>query len=268
MRIAVTGASGFVGGRIARALAAAGHAVTSYGRRPTRMLSTPLPDYQVWDVSEHDAPRIAVDAVVHCAALVGDWGGEREYNCVNVAGTAAVLEAFAAARRFVHVSTTSVYSDGQPKVQLREDTRTGDCLTWYGRTKAAAESLVMQRRADAVILRPHMVYGPGDTTLLPRVVAAARFGQLAIPGNGANLVSPTHVDNLVDAVTCALATAARGAFNVADESPAPIGELLTRSSRALARQSPCGTFHVRSLGASRQFSKARGRHGGRREDPY
>ena len=165
--------------------------------------------------------------VILWLGIVGDWGAEREYKRVNVAGTAAVLDAFAGARRFVHVSTTSVYSDGQPKVQLREDARTGECLTWYGRTKAAAESLVMQRRADAVILRPHMVYGPGDTTLLPRVVAAVRLGQLAIPGNGANLVSPTHVDNLVAAVECALGTAARGAFNVADPSPASIGDLLT-----------------------------------------
>lgn len=196
------------------------------------MLSAPLPGYQEWDLSSRAAPRAVVDAVVHCAALVGDWGPERDYTRVNVAGTAAVLETFAQARRFVYVSTTSVYSDGTPKVRLREDARTGDCATWYGRTKAAAESLVLRQHPDAVILRPHMVYGPGDTTLLPRVVAAARFGQLAIPGTGANLVSPTHVDNLVAAVERALGTAVRGTFNVADASPAPVGELL---STVLAR---------------------------------
>lgn len=196
------------------------------------MLAQPLPNYRVWDM-ECAPPRASVDAVVHCAALVGDWGRDAEYERANVIGTERVLRAFAGARRVVHISTSSVYSDNQSKVGLREDAPVGDCLTAYGRTKAGAERVVMHERPDAVMLRPHIVYGPGDTTLMPRLGNAVRFGRLPVPGTGGNLVSVTHVDNLVHAVECALAGGTTGAFNIADAQPVPLGELLeTVFSRA------------------------------------
>ena len=220
MRIAVTGASGFVGGRIARTLAERSHEVLSFGRRPASALTAPLPNYSVWN----PASIIDVDAVIHCAALVGDWGPERDYVRTNVDGTRDVLHAFASAKRVVVVSTASVYSSHGRNV--REDDPTGDCLTAYGRTKAAAESLVLRERPDAVLLRPHIVYGPGDTTLLPRVIEAKRFDQLPVPGDGTNFVSVTHVDNLVSAVERSLESRERGAFNIADAEPVTIAEAL------------------------------------------
>ena len=238
MKVAVTGASGFVGGRVARALSAEGHEVISLGRRSAGTLAHPLPNYRVWDIEE-DMPRENVDAVVHSAALVGDWGPDAEYARANVAGTERVLRAFSGAGHFVHISTSSVYSDNQPKRALREDAATGDCITAYGRTKAAAERLVMRARSDAVILRPHIVYGPGDSTLLPRLARAVRFGRLPVPGTGRNHVSVTHVDNLVHAVTRALGSDANGTFNVADAEPVCIGELLeTVFLRARIRAAP------------------------------
>lgn len=233
MRVAVTGASGFVGGRVARTLAAAGHDVMTYGRRPASGLTETLPNYRVWDLESGDRPAAAADAVVHCAALVGDWGREQDYIRANVDGTKAVLSAFASARRFVQVSTSSVYSHQRVMSGLRETSPTGDCLTAYGRTKAAAESVVMRERPDAVILRPHIVYGPGDATLLPRVAAAVHFGHLAVPGTGANLLSVTHVDNLVAAVAAVLDNDMSGAFNIADAHPVTVDDLLrTIFSRA------------------------------------
>lgn len=240
----MTGASGFVGGRVARALLARGHEVLPYGRRPASSLARALPGYERWDLLAGPVVRPPVDAVVHCAALVADWGPEAAFRAMNVGGTHAVLESFPSARRFVHVSTSSVYSDGASHRAMREDAPTGDCRhSAYGRTKAEAERVVLGRREDAVVLRPHIVYGPGDTTLLPRVLALRRFGVLAIPGDGANLLSATHVDNLALAAVLGVERDdARGAFNVADAEPAPVGELLrTLLARAGA---PTRIVHV------------------------
>ena len=119
MRIAVTGASGFVGGRVARALAAAGHTVLPYGRRPASALAAPLRGYVAWDVTDGPIDAPPVYAVVHCAARVDDWGPEAAFHVANVDGTRAVLATWPDARRVVYVSTSSVYSDGLRTVRVR-----------------------------------------------------------------------------------------------------------------------------------------------------
>jgi 2-alkyl-3-oxoalkanoate reductase len=230
MRIAVTGASGFVGGAIARWLAACGHTVFSYGRRSETELSSPLPNYSVWDVNDTPADQPPVDAAVHCAAHVGQWGDEAIYRRTNVEGTRRVLERFRDVQRLVHVSTSSVYRPDLPKVRLAEDAPIGGAeqgLTAYARTKAEAETVVRDSGVPAIILRPHIVYGPGDTTLWPRVVAARRLGWLPVPGDGSNRVSVTHVLNLAHAVEQALsASCASGTFNVTDGEDVPVDTLL------------------------------------------
>src|SRR5690349_13263744 len=106
MKIAVTGASGFVGGAAATALAERGHEVTGYGRTP-RGWSHPRGSYEVWDL--RDGPRRRdVDAVVHSAALADDWAPLSEAMRVNQLGTRTVAESFPGAR-IVHISTSSVY---------------------------------------------------------------------------------------------------------------------------------------------------------------
>jgi nucleoside-diphosphate-sugar epimerase len=229
MKVAVTGASGFVGGCIAQALAAKGHCVTSYGRRPLRAVRATVPDYHTWDIARGPIVAPHVDAVIHCAAKVGDWGTGRAYHAVNVRGTHAVLESFVSADRFIHVSTTSVYSDGVPVVDVDEDAPVGDCAhSAYGRSKAEAERVLLTAGRPVIVLRPHVVYGPGDTTLLPRLLAAERFGRLPVPGTGRNRLSVTHVENLALAVERALlAPVLRGVFNVSDADVPTVDALLT-----------------------------------------
>ncbi len=213
-RIAVTGASGFCGGHVARAAAAAGAEVVCLGRRPG-----PVGEYRFWDASRAALPDLAgADVVVHCAAAVGDPAPgsptEAEMHAVNVDGTERLLAA-AAGRPVVWVSSASVYDPRRDRSLVREDHPRAGHLNAYGRTKAAGEAIALA--AGAVVLRPRAVYGPGDTTLLPRLVSRVRAGTLLLPGPDV-LLSLTAVENLAGAALAASGWAP-GAYNIADAEP-------------------------------------------------
>jgi nucleoside-diphosphate-sugar epimerase len=231
VRIAVTGATGFIGGAVAGALADADHEVVGFGRR-RRGWSHPRARYRVWDLTA-GALRGDRDfeAVVHCAALADDWAPRDPAMAANRDGTRTVVRTFPGAR-IVHVSTSSVYDAFVPTVHAREDEGPARrFLSAYAESKAFAEFELAG--ADAVILRPHAVYGPGDTTLLPRLVKRVRARRLVLPEAGEVRHSLTHIDNLVLAVRRALdPLSPRGTYNVADDTPvllsAVLRELLER----------------------------------------
>jgi 2-alkyl-3-oxoalkanoate reductase len=217
VRIAVTGVSGFVGGAVAAALAEAHHEVVGFGRR-ARAWAHPHARYRVWDVAS--GPLRAdrdFEAVVHCAALADDWAPRDAALAVNRDGTRHVVRSFPHAR-IVHLSTSSVYDAFAPGVDVREEEGPARrFLSTYAESKAFAEFELAG--ADAVILRPHAVYGPGDTTLLPRLVERVRGRRLVLPEAGEVRHSLTHIDNLVHAVRRALdPTSPRGTYNVADDT--------------------------------------------------
>jgi len=216
MRIAVTGASGFCGGHVARTAAMAGHDVVCVGRRPG-----PVGTHVAWDAAGLVGPDLAgADAVIHLAAAVGDprpgAATEERFRRVNVEGTARLMDA-AAGIKVVYVSSASVYAPGGYAAPVREDAPIGRQRTAYGRTKAAGERVAVE--AGAVALRPRAVYGPGDPHLLPRLRRAARAGMLLLPGPDTTL-SLTAVENLAGACLAALDWPA-GAYNVADAEPYP-----------------------------------------------
>lgn len=219
----MTGASGFIGGAVATALADAHHDVTGFGRSP-RGWRHPLANYRVWDITT--GPLLGdrdYDAVVHCAALADDWAPLSEAMRVNRTGTRHVLASFPTSR-IVHLSTSSVYDAFTPTVQAREDAApVARFLSSYSESKSFAELEVMG--TDAVILRPHAVYGPGDTTLLPRVLAAVRYGQLVLPEGARVLHSLTHIDHLVEAVRLAL-RGTPGVYNIADAQPVMLSDVI------------------------------------------
>lgn len=240
MRVGVTGASGFVGGAVCRAAAGRGWQVYGFGRRPSvdpaHVGGVP---YLSWDLNGRERPDLQLDAVIHCAGSVTDWGDPREIWRANLDGTRVAVNAFPGAR-FVHVSTASVYDPYRPTVMAREaQAPVGKYVNAYGASKAAAERVVAGR---AVILRPHAVYGPGDTTLLPRVLGAVRGRRLLAVGDGRQLVSLTSVDNLVDACLLALSHEP-GVYNVTDAAPVVLDDALRailaeRGIRATPRYLP------------------------------
>ncbi len=230
VRVAVTGASGFVGGAVCRAAAGRGWQVSAFGRRPSvepaHLGGAP---YTPWDLLGATPRLPEVDAVIHCAGSVTDWGPPSAIWAANVDGTRNAAAAFPGAR-FVHVSTASVYDPFRPTVMATEDTApVRRYVNAYGASKAAAER-VLDR---AVVLRPHAIYGRGDTTLLPRVLGAVRGRRLVAVGDGHQRISLTSVDNLVQA--CLLAAAGpveQGVFNVTDAEPVVLDDAL----RAILRE--------------------------------
>ncbi|WP_127793227.1 NAD(P)-dependent oxidoreductase [Agromyces sp. LHK192] len=231
MRVAVTGASGFVGGAIATALADDGHRVVGYGRRAGGW-SHPSATYRVWDLARgplREPDR--VDAVVHAAGLTDVWAGFERALLANRDGTRSVVRTFPN-KRIVHVSTSAVYDDAGPSVHVAEDARLPERhLSPYGATKALAEGELSGR--DVAILRPHLVYGPGERAMVRGLLAAVRGGRLLLPAGGEVPHALTHIDNLVAAVRSAVIPfGPKGVFNVTDAAPVllsdAIGELLER----------------------------------------
>ncbi|HYW32786.1 MAG TPA: NAD-dependent epimerase/dehydratase family protein [Gemmatimonas sp.] len=265
----MTGASGFVGGAVTRALHEAGHHVLPFGRRTVSNVvderHESFASYTQWDIT--DAVRsLDVDAVVHCAALVRQCAPRREFWRSNVSGTRNVIAGTPQGARFVYVSTASVYAP-HSSVAIAESASCSSSSR-YGGSKRAGEELALAFGSGAVVLRPHIVYGPGDTTLWPRVMAACRGGVLTVPGTGHNRISVTHLGNLVDAVCAALQPCAPGGiYNIADDEAPTVDELLRTmfSRRGLSVKlryvpKPLAWIIAASLEAAWRAS-------GRRDDP-
>jgi nucleoside-diphosphate-sugar epimerase len=235
MRIAVTGASGFCGGEVARMAAASGHDVICFGRRPG-----PVGRHVRWDAARDVPDFDGIDVVLHLAAAVGD-SRRGDFRAVNVDGTRRLL-AGAGGRPVVWVSSASVYRPGPYDGPVREDHPADRQRTAYGRTKAAGERRALD--AGAVVLRPRAVYGDGDPHLLPRLRRTVRGGRAWLPGPDVPL-SLTAVTNLAAACLAAHRWPA-GAYNIADAVTyrrdeavsavlgVPVRHVPTRVARAVA----------------------------------
>jgi len=204
----VTGASGFIGGRIAERLLAEGRRVRVLARRPLPALEKLGAEIVPGDLDNTAALRRGCEGagtVFHVAGRVGVWGPAAEFFRVNVDGTRNVIEACRAAGtpRLVYTSSPSVVYHGGDLAGVNESAplcTKAPCA--YPTSKAAAERLVADahsRELATVSLRPHLVWGPGDQNVVPRVLALAKKGRLKIIGAGRNKVDVTHIANVVDA---------------------------------------------------------------------
>ncbi|EYT60971.1 NAD-dependent epimerase/dehydratase family protein [Curtobacterium sp. VKM Ac-2889] len=237
MKVLVTGASGFLGQATAAAVRDAGHEVRTFQRRPSG-----VPGVQDVAGTMTDDAAIAravdgVEAVVHLAAKVSLAGDPADFARVNVDGTRSLLRAARAAgvARFVFVSSPSVAHTGSSLVGAdagpAEPSRArGD----YARTKAAAELLALDADAPdfaVVAVRPHLVWGPGDTQLVGRIVERARAGRLPLLDSGAALIDTLYVDNAATAMVAALERVTDdgvhgNAYVVTNGEPRPVAHLL------------------------------------------
>jgi 2-alkyl-3-oxoalkanoate reductase len=208
MRALVTGASGFLGGAIARRLRAEDHEVVTLQRSPAPELEALGIEVRRGDIADPVAVRDAAagcDVVFHVAAKAGHWGPYAEYHAANVLGTQAVIDACLAhgIARLVHTSTPSVVHAGGDLEGIDESAPVATRFhAHYPATKAEAERRVLAANGanlSTVALRPHLIWGPGDRHLLPRIVARAKAGRLRFVGPPGKRIDTTWIENAVDA---------------------------------------------------------------------
>ena len=243
MTVLVTGGSGFLGTAIVRGLLARGATVRSLARGPAPELAALGVEVLRGDVADPGAVSRAVagcELVFHVAAKAGMWGTYAAYAASNVEGTRHVLDACRRhdVPRLVYTSTPSVVHRGDDieggNERLPYATRFDSP---YPATKAVAERMVLAA-SDAtlatVALRPHLLWGPGDTQLVPRILDQARRGRLRLVDGGRAVVDATYVDNAADAHLLAAdrlhagSQVAGRAYFIAQGHPLPLRDILGR----------------------------------------
>lgn len=241
MKVLVTGASSLIGRHTVEGLTRRGDEVVTLQRRATGLSGV---DEVLGSVTDPDAVARAVagcDAVVHLAAKVGVTGTWAEYRDVNVAGTEQMIGAalHAGVSGFVHVSSPSVAHAGDPLVGAGAGAADpSGTRGHYATSKAIAEVAALSASSAAmpvVAIRPHLVWGPGDTQLVGRIVERARQGRLALVGSGTALIDTTYIDNTSDALVAAVdrvGDRVHGlggrAFVVSNGEPRTVAELVGR----------------------------------------
>lgn len=235
MIVIVTGASGYLGRAVAAELVAAGHEVRTLQRRPSGVDG--VTDV-LGSITDPDTVARAVEGaegVIHLAAKVSLAGDPAEFQVVNVEGTRTVLNAAekAGGSRFVQVSSPSVAHAGSALAGVgAEPASPADARGDYARTKAESELLALDRDSASmrvVAVRPHLVWGPGDTQLVGRILDRARRGRLPLLDGGRALIDSTYIENAATGIVAALVRAeeAHGrAFVITNGEPRPVGELL------------------------------------------
>ncbi|HSH93286.1 MAG TPA: NAD-dependent epimerase/dehydratase family protein [Roseimicrobium sp.] len=206
--ILVTGGGGFLGGAIVRQLLERGAQVRSLSRQAYPELEKAGVQQfhgSLTDLAAVEAAVKGCDIVFHVAAKAGIWGDYDSYYQTNVVGTENIITACRkhAVRRLVYTSSPSVVFNGTDMEGVDESVPYPDHFEApYPKTKAIAEQKIVAAN-DATLatvsLRPHLIWGPGDNHLVPRILAKGRAGQIRRVGNRENKVDSIYIDNAADA---------------------------------------------------------------------
>ncbi|MEI8380575.1 MAG: NAD-dependent epimerase/dehydratase family protein [Planctomycetota bacterium] len=249
MQVLVTGGGGFLGKAIVTRLRSSGAKVRTLARGDYPELRELGAETRQGDIADADAVLNAAadcDLVFHVAAKAGVWGRYEEYHQANVVGTENVLSACRklSISKLVHTSSPSVVFDGKDEAGINESAPYPEqYLAHYPKTKALAEQAVLRANGEqlpggtvlsTVALRPHLIWGPGDNHLVPRLIERARSGRLRRVGTGKNLVDTVYIDNVVDAHLLAAqklqpdSPVAGKAYFISNDEPVPLWGLIDR----------------------------------------
>lgn len=251
MRVLVTGATGFIGGHLARYLVTHGHRVRALVRREDPALAAMGVNLAWGDITDVEAVRAAVngvEAVFHLAVVRHVWGTpESVYQRVNVEGTRHLLEtaAEAGAHRFVYCSSVGVARypgnlDADETLPFREPTS----QVFYHRSKAQAEQMALEwasaGRVPAMVVRPVIAYGPEDERgMVTRLMTLLAQGRFVLVGNGRNHIDLVYIDDLVAGMYQALERGTVGrVYILSGTAPIRVWTLVDKICRLLGKQSP------------------------------
>lgn len=221
MKALVTGGGGFLGSAIVRRLLERGDEVAIFNRGSYPALEAIGARPLTGDLADRNRVADAcegVETVFHVGAKAGIWGKWDDYYGANVRGTENVIAGCLkhGVKKLIYTSSPSVVCGEEYDAGADESAPYPDrYLCYYSWTKAIAEKMVLSANGKSglltVALRPHLIWGPGDNHLIPRVIASAKKGRLAIVGNGKNRVDVTYIDNAAEAHILAEKALAPGA---------------------------------------------------------
>jgi nucleoside-diphosphate-sugar epimerase len=252
MKALVTGATGFLGGALAHRLKQMGWHVTALGRNVSALKRLEAHGIQAIQARLEDLQAIVnacagQDIVFHSGALASDWGLAEDFYNANVRGTQNIIRGCQEhhVKRLIHVSTPSIYFRFSPRLNVKED----DVLsavpaTEYARTKRLAEAEVDKAFADGlpvITIRPRAIFGPGDRTILPRVINRLERGILRVIGDGQNMADLSYIENVVDALLlCAEAPSHTlgKKYNITNGEPIRLWDMIEKLCKRLDLKFP------------------------------
>lgn len=250
----VTGASGFIGGKVCERLQQLSLPMLCCGRRASEQ-----PGYFRCDLSE-DIPALTwnPEVVIHAAARSSPWGSKAQFQRDNVQATQKIVDLCRRIGRpkLVHISSASIYYRNEDQLGITELTPQAERpVNRYAATKQQAESIVRSYEGPWVILRPRAVFGPGDSVLLPRILEAARQGRLPLLIRSGEPVRGDliYIDNLVDYILkAATLEQIQGEYNVSNNEPIEINAFLLQVFEQLGIHPPKRRISVETamLGAA------------------
>lgn len=240
MKVLVTGATGFLGKKVCEDLLARGDQVRALGRNKKvgEELSQLGCEFICADLRDAKAVAAAcagMDAVVHSGALSSPWGKYQDFYDINVKGTKNIVESSLSqkVKRVVHISTPSVYFNFKDRFNVKEsDPVASPAPSLYTKTKLMAESVVTEaclQGLETITLRPRGLFGPGDTTLIPRLINAHERGKLPIIGDGSTTLDITYIDNVSLAVLNSLdapSSCSGEKYNITNGEPIKLWETI------------------------------------------
>jgi 2-alkyl-3-oxoalkanoate reductase len=243
MKALVTGGGGFLGSVIVKALLDRGDHVKTIQRSDYPLLREFGAETFQGDLTKFDDINKAAsgcDVVFHVAAKAGVWGNYNEYYQANVVATKNVIDACRNNKinKLVYTSTPSVVFDGKNEEGINESAPyVKDYFNAYQKTKAEAEQLVINANGSnlkTVSLRPHLIWGPGDPHLVPRIIDRAKAGRLKLVGKESNKVDSCYVDNAAQAHLLAAdclqsnAVCAGKVYFISNDEPISMSELINK----------------------------------------
>lgn len=219
MKVFLTGPGGFLGKHLCKMLLEEDHEVTGFSRGDypeLREMGITLCRGDLQNYGDIIASLDNHDVIIHTASKVGMWGKWEDFYNINVVGTLNLLKAAREKKinKFIYTSSPSVvYGNCSIKGADESTPYPKEYLSLYAKSKAQAEKIVLESNSDSlatVSLRPHLIFGPGDPHIIPRLIKRAKSGRLRIVGDGKNQVDVIHVENVVHAHLLAMDKIGKG----------------------------------------------------------